>query len=821
MQLHLSLIYDPVTYQGRNFEPDLNNWNIITDVMGAMLDRFFSVLTQPEGSLIYHLILVFSIAGALQAAFVHWRSSEFPQARRTMLGLGILLIAQILLFMIGGLGIQGFINLPLFLPPLDRAVTLFSLVWMIWLWAFPEPSRPADAATWLLSLLVAAALGLSIVAYSAEPSLPPYNQTTHDMFWQLASIAFSVFSLFMLLMRRPNGWGYGMAVFMLSFAGHLLHLLFGGTNGDFPGAVRLAHMAAYPILMTLPQRFPAPTSAPTTVKQQQDVPTGGERRRYSTDPKTFHALLALAGESSADKVSDAITRAIAQTMLADLCFLIYLTDNKNQMQIASGYDLIREENLEGGSMSKTVIPMLTNALQRGRPLRLPSSSTSADIKGLSDLLGLNNPGHLLSVPIVTPEKDPIGGVLLLSPYSNRLWSAEDQAFLANIAISLVPIIQRGQKMTSLEQRGEQTKQALDVAQSRITDLERRNNDLSKQMEAVRTDAQQGLAQAENLIELTKMQEEAQKAIERLKEENEALRAAKKVKSSAGAVSAANSVQIENELRITLEEVARLQNQLAEANMRVIEAEKGTSTAHSTEQAEVVASISQELRQPMSSIVGYTDLLLGESVGILGALQRKFVERIKASTERIGALIDDLIQVTTLESGLNELKPEAVDLNVIIDNAMSYTSSQVREKNISMHLDLPKNVATIYADREALQQILIHLLQNAGAASPLEGTVRLRVQTKAEDGKEYVLIQVTDTGGGIPTEDLQRVFTRLYRADNVLIQGVGDTGVGLSIAKTLTEAQKGRIWVESELGVGSTFSVLLPIAKNAALKGMEN
>jgi signal transduction histidine kinase len=788
--------------------------------MGATLDRFFSFLTQPEGSLIYHLILVFSIAGALQAAFVHWRSSEFPQARRTMFGLGMLLTAQIILFIIGGLGIQGLINLPLFLPPLDRAVTLFSLVWMIWLWAFPEPSRPADAATWLLSLLVAAALGLSLAAYSAEPALIPYNQTTYDTFWQLASIGFSIFGLFMLLIRRPNGWGYGMAVFLLSFAGHLLHLLFGRVDGDFPGAVRLAHMAAYPILMTLPQRFPAPTSAPTTVKQQ-DVPTGGERRRYSTDPKTFHALLALAGESSADKVSEAITRAIAQTMLADLCFLIYLTDNKNQMQIASGYDLIREENLEGGSMSKTVIPMLTNALQRGRPLRLPSSSTSADIKGLSDLLGLNNPGHLLSVPIVTPEKDPIGGVLLLSPYSNRLWSAEDQAFLANIAISLVPIIQRGQKMTSLEQRGEQTKQALDVAQSRIADLERRNSDLIKQMDVVRADAQEGLAQAENLAALTKMQEDAQKVIERLKQENEELRAAKKVKGSVNAASAAHSAQIENELRITLEEVARLQNQLAEANMRVIEAEKNTSTAHSTEQAEVVASISQELRQPMSSIVGYTDLLLGESVGILGALQRKFVERIRASTERIGALVDDLIQVTTLESGLNELKPEPVDLNVIIDNAMSYTSSQVREKNISMHLDLPKNVAPIYADREALQQILIHLLQNAGAASPLEGTVRLRVQTKTEDDKEYVLIQVSDTGGGIPKEDLQRVFTRLYRADNVLIQGVGDTGVGLSIAKTLTEAQKGRIWVDSQPGIGSTFSVLLPIAKNANNRSTEN
>ncbi|HLF74795.1 MAG TPA: ATP-binding protein [Anaerolineales bacterium] len=783
--------------------------------MGASLGQIFSLLTEPAGSLVYHLILVFSIAGALQSAFMHWRSSEFPQARRTIFGLVMLLVAQLGLFGLSAAGSQGLLNLPLILPPLDRALTVFSVVWMIWLWAFPEPSRAADAATWLMTLLVAAAFGLSLAAYSLEPAFTSYNLTTQDSFWQLGSIGFAVFGLFLLLVRHPNGWAYGMAMFLLAFAGHLLYMMVGRGDGNFPGAVRLGYMAAYPVLMTLPQRFPAPSSRLTTVKQQ-DAPVG-ERRRYSTDPKTFHALLALAGESTSDRLSQAITRAIAQTMLADLCFLIYLTDNKNQMQIASGYDLIREENLEGGSLNKTLVPMLTNALQRGRPLRLPSSSTSTDIKGLSDMLGLNSPGHLLSVPIVTPEKDPLGGVLLLSPYSNRLWSAEDQAFLANIALSLVPIIQRGQKMTSLEQKGQQTKQALDVAQSRIEELEKRNNELLRQMEIVRSEAHEGLAQAENLAALTKMQDETQKALERLKQENEELRASRQVRTEE---SAAATGQVEEELRPTLEEAARLQNQLAQANARLMETEKGRTTAQSTEQAEVVASISQELRQPMSSIVGYTDLLLGESVGILGALQRKFVERIKASTERIGALVDDLIQVTTLEMGLNELKPEPVDLNTIIDNAMSYTSSQIREKNISLHLDLPKSVAPIHADREALQQILIHLLQNAGAASPVEGTVHLRVQTKAEDGREYVLIQVSDTGEGIPPEDLPRVFTRLYRADNVLIQGVGDTGVGLSIAKTLTEAQKGRIWVESQPGVGSTFSVLLPIDRKSSADGVE-
>jgi hypothetical protein len=493
--------------------------------MIASIIQILNFFTQPAGSMVYHLVLVFSIVSALQSSFFLLRVSGFPQARRTVFGLSFLLSAQVALFVLSALGNEGIINLNLFLPPVDRALTLFALVWMIWLWTFPEPSRSSDVATALVSLLVAAAFALSLIAYSQSPTIS-FNMTIIDLYWQLASIAIALFGLFLLLIRRPNGWGNGMAVFSLAFTGHLLHLIFGRMDGDFPGAVRLAYLAAYPILMTLAQRFPAPAQTPTTIKP---IAPSDERRRYSTDPKTFHALLSLAAESSVDKVSQAITRAIAQTMLADLSFLIYLTDNNNQMQIASGYDLIREENLEGGSMNKNVIPMLTNSIQRGRPLRLPSSSTSADIKGLSDLLGLTSPGHLMSVPIITAEKEAIGGVLVLSPYSNRLSSAEDQAFLANIATSLVPIIQRGQKLNALEHKSEQTKQELEVAQARIAELDRRNSDLLKQMDAVKADAAEGLAQAENLAELTRIQDESQKAIEKLKAENENLRKSQGIK----------------------------------------------------------------------------------------------------------------------------------------------------------------------------------------------------------------------------------------------------------------------------------------------------
>ncbi|MCK6568698.1 MAG: hypothetical protein DCC59_09435 [Chloroflexi bacterium] len=769
--------------------------------MSEFIQLVLTQLTVPPGDLIYYIVLAFVVASALQSAFNHWRASEFPQAKRAFIGLGILLGAQIFMFLFSGLGWQELVDPKAVLPPLDRAFIAFSIVWITWLYGFPEPNRSADAAVTLLSMFVFTALGLSLLSWNQQIVNPEsatltYNLTMDDMVWQIGSLILSLLGVCVLFIRKPDGMWFGILVLFLGSLGHAGQLLV-GLEGDFPGIARLAYMAAFPILLTLPQRFstyeppPLPAAVKPTIRKQ-DTSGRPERRRYSADPKTFHALLAVAAGNNSTKMSQAITRAIAQTMLADLCFMIYLTDETKQMIIAGGYDLIREDSLEGGPLSKNSIPMLANSIQRGRPLRLPASSTSADIKGLGDILGMTNPGHLLYVPILTPEKEPLGGILLLSPYSDRTWSAEDQAFLANIATSLVPAIRRTQRITQLEAES-------DMAKARAADLEKRIDDLTNQLDKARNEADKN--RSTDVASLMRAQEESQSIIEQLQRENAELRAGRNLP----------TVQAENELKTTLQEMAKLQNQLAEERMKTLGLERGQIAAKNAEQAEVIASISQELRQPLSSIVGYTDLLLGESVGILGALQRKFVDRIKVSTERIRSLTDDMIQITTLATDLNELKPETVDLNGIIDNAMSYTSSQIREKNISIHLEVPKSLASIHADREALQQILIHLLQNAGAATPHEGTIRLKLQTRSEDGMEYILIQVTDMGGGIASEDLPRVFTRLYRADNVLIQGVGDTGVGLSIAKTLTEAQHGRIWVESVKGAGSTFSVLLPIS----------
>lgn len=787
--------------------------------MSQFLGQILSLLTTPPGNLIYHTVLVFSLAGALQGAIHLLRSSQFPQARRTVVGLGILLGLQMILFVISGLAWQGLIDSRAILPPLDRAVTLMTLVWLTWLWAFPEPARVVDAVAILLNLLTLTLFSLTLNFWAAN-SGTGFNQSWFEFAWQAYSLVVALLGVIVLVIRRPNGWGNGLSMLGIVFLGHLVCLI-RPMQGDFPGAVRLAQMAVFPLLLTLSQRFPGPTLEHTSVVVTAPAKAAGagktaqaeqadeseqslrqERRRYSTDAKTLQALLTMAAEVEGEKIGQAITRGIAQAMLADLCFLIVVGEDKS-LSLAYGYDLIREDHLGGTALNKDNVPLIAAAIQRGKPLRLPASSTSSDLKALAQLLGLSNAGHLLSVPIASRERGSLGGVLLLSPYSHRVWSAEDQTYLTNASALLVPVLERGQRASAMQFEKGQAFEEIEEARKRAAEADGKYQQATRELEALREKIAQSQVQAENIAALLVMEEEAQRTIVQLKAENQELRAG-------GGAPSEDFEQMERELRQTLEEMARMQNALAEANKKILELEERPAAPITSEQVDVIASISQELRQPMSSIVGYTDLLLGESVGILGALQRKFVERIKASTERVGGLVDDLIQITNLEAGKVEFKPEPIDLNLVIDSAMSYTGTLIREKNITLRLDIPDTAPRVQTDRDAFQQVLIHLLQNAASASQPEGTVLLRLQSQQDNGNHFLTIQVTDSGGGIDPADISRVFARRYRAEHSLIQGLGDTGVGLSIAKTLVEAQHGRIWVETEAGVGSTFSVVLPV-----------
>lgn len=276
-----------------------------------------------------------------------------------------------------------------------------------------------------------------------------------------------------------------------------------------------------------------------------------------------------------------------------------------------------------------------------------------------------------------------------------------------------------------------------------------------------------------------------------------------------------SNHLEMELRLTLEEIARLQNSLAEANIQIhyLQNQIDQPTDTNDEVREVIDSVVQELRQPMTSIIGYVDLFVSESAGSLNAMQKKFIDRVQASIERMQILMDDLIQTTNMQKSHLEINPDSMDVNEVIDLALLSVAGQMREKNITLRIDVPRKMAPIIADRNSVKQILIRLLFNACVVTPNDQTIIFRVKLEGNPKDPSQLkslrIQVTDSGGGVSPEELSNVFNRQYRADKPLLKGIGDTGIGLTIAKLLVEAHGGNIWIESDPGKTSTINVLLP------------
>lgn len=779
--------------------------------MDTISQQIFNLITNNPGNLIYHLVLAFSILGALQAAIYLWRHDEFPQGRRMVVGLGLLLLTRLVL-LAAAIWVQiGGANPHILLPVTDRAVMAFGLIIIIWLWTFPEPLKLADTASSLLGLLVLTVFVLNQVWWSAHQGESAFNAQLASIGWEVLATLLIILGSILLLVRGPNGSRYGLAMMFVLALGHIGQMLYPDMSSDYPGVVRVFEMAAFPLLWTIPNRFNIPI-AKTSRSGPYSVPIE-EKRKYGVKPEIFHTILSLSAKSKQALTCQKMAKLLAETLLADIGLVMLPPDEDGQILFECGYDLIRETHLPPVMLSVDQVPLLVSAMEHMRPIRLPASSTSIDLDSLGKHLEIGRTGHMLAAFVPSLKGNvPLMGFVLISPYSDRRWSREDQAYLNKIATTLANNLRHSEELEKNQKELDITKQNLQSFQTLLQETQAENEGLRTELGNISKQAVQELErETASLLEKYK---ESQGTITHLQNEKTRLEEIEKNLTVRKDAKTTDSAHLEEELKLALTEIAQLRKGLAETENQFLELKDaiGDPENLSEDQIEVFTSVAQELRQPMSSIIGYADLLLGESVGILGALQRKFLERIKASTERMDTLLDDLFQVVTLDSEGVTLRPEPVDLGSVVDEALAVTRNKLKERGIVIRVDFPDIMPQLIADRDALDQILIQLLKNAGAATPENGEIFLRASIyQTENAEDYALMEVADQGGGIPKEDLPRVFSRLYRADNPLIPGIGDTGVGLSIVKALVEAHNGRIWVDTEIGKGSTFSLLIPLS----------
>jgi PAS domain S-box-containing protein len=232
--------------------------------------------------------------------------------------------------------------------------------------------------------------------------------------------------------------------------------------------------------------------------------------------------------------------------------------------------------------------------------------------------------------------------------------------------------------------------------------------------------------------------------------------------------------------------------------------------------EFVSTVSHELRTPLTSIKGYIDLILDGDAGEVDEIQREFLGIVKENTDRLVQLINDMLDISRIESGRIHLNIQPLDVSESLIGTADTFRAVLDQKGHRLELDVEPDLPLVAGDRDRIGQVLINLTSNAIKYSPEGGVVTLGARA---EGRE-VIVSVRDEGLGIAEENLPRMFEQFYRVDSAMTREIGGTGLGLSICKSIVELLGGRIWVETELGKGSTFSFSLPVAGPALVRTPE-
>jgi len=220
---------------------------------------------------------------------------------------------------------------------------------------------------------------------------------------------------------------------------------------------------------------------------------------------------------------------------------------------------------------------------------------------------------------------------------------------------------------------------------------------------------------------------------------------------------------------------------------------------------IVANVSHELRSPLTFIKGYVELLLEGAMGEMNERQRESLKIVNEKTNTIARLVNDIVSLHRIERGTLRMAP----LSLAEIARMSLLGAEVvaRQAGITLKAEIPEGLPEVWGDRDRLYQVFDNLLDNAIKFSPDGGEVKVGVY----DHGEYLCVEVSDTGIGIPAEELDNIFERFYQVDGSLTRRFGGAGIGLAIAKRIVEAHGGQIWACSEVGRGSTFFFTLPKA----------
>ena len=756
----------------------------------------FILLTGEAGSLAYHLVLAFSAAAALQLCLVNNRDQDALRTRRAAAGLGLILALQLARFVLAGFAWQGIFRAELLLPALDRALSLVSLLVIVWMWLFPDPTPRADAAALLLGGLLVVSSLLAMVWWVDQPYTGHFNASLLDGAAAVTGLCISLLGSIALVVRRPDGWSYGAALLTLVWLGYLAHLASPPLAADYPGAVRLAQMAAFPLLLLLPFRRPAETPAPAPAAVRS-LPAEAPP---PVDPNLLQSFLDLLAEDDPAEVSWALSAALGRLLHADVCLVVNPEDEEHRLQVQAGYDQAHDRFMPAQVLDGAKLPALCSALQSVKPSTFAGGESSAEMTYLAGALGLKRTGPVMAAQILGRDEQPGLGVICLSPASEHAWLPEDQAALRRLLKPLAGVLQMKQRLAGLQVRADE----LQRLQEPSLEQDERSR-LLDQIADLQREAESDKAQLVGLALLVAQQQEAQETIRRLQAEVERLSQPRLLSEMDDAS------QFEGELHMALEEIAQLKKSLWEADQKLLALQLASVSSDHLQELNL---ISRELQQQSDSLVDYIEILSGDSLGALGPLQRKFLERVKSTTHRIQELTRDLtLSGSGQENPLGGLVK--VDPAAVLAEAVEPCRQLIEGRNLSLDVQIDGKIPPQDLDADSLRKVLTILIQRASQVTPEKGRLKVDAWIGAWQGEpaaseagqapgQALFFRVIDGGGQLSGEELGRLFLSAARPGE-------KTEEKLPFARLLVDVMGGRIFAANEPGHGLAITLELPLA----------
>ncbi|MFB0535823.1 MAG: ATP-binding protein [Anaerolineae bacterium] len=831
----------------------------------SIIFNALNLLSAPPGGLVYHLVTLFAIEAALGMALGQWQRTQQKGSLRMVIAFGSLLLMRLCLMLVALLAWQGFLDPAALVPPLERFFDIVGVVLLCWAFVFPSLDSPDLSRLFLIANLSLATMTCLVLIplwyldFGVTADLN-YNGYWQDIVWGIWKLLLLCTACLFLLWRASHERGLLLSVFTCLLVGSFLHQMVVGLAphvyevAHIAGWERLANLVVFPLLAVTVYRIVIAEIS----SRSRELQTLGERAEDEIE--RFLPLLKASQKTGASLelpvVVDSAVEGTAQALRADVCAIAFPTDKTGELHLAAIYP--RRKRKEDISLTLDEEQILRPAVSRGEQIVIDSVEGDAEVMKLYALMGFSEMGPLLIQPL-SREHDVIGVLIVGNPQTKRAFASSDLQLSQTLADQITLAIENarlhrkvqakieqlawnlrsqeelfGQRRAKLEaetQKGrkdaEMFAQRLYEGQMKAKRMEQEVEEMTKRFHLKEKEALEDKNTLE--AELQKKEEEAQ----RLARELETRQEDAQTRADLEAELSRKEEQIQQlaeEIQAKEAELDRLrtrsETELNQATVKIkqlaeiIQRQKRDVGKSEEQRAkdQFIASISQELRTPMTSLTGYTDLLLGESVGALADMQRKFLQRIKANTERMGSMLNDLIGVSAIDAGQLKLQIERLDVAEVIEDTIIGARAQLEEKEIILDVDVDEDLPLVKADADYARQIMTNLLSNACKCSPAGGRVRIRAtaydrRELGESATGYLLVSITDSGGGIAPEDQSKVFDRFYKAERPLIAGLGETGVGLSIVKALVDAHGGRIWLESEIGVGSTFNYILPVAED--------